>query len=319
MGGMFAGSLGAFAIDKRTFLLFAAPVFLPVTARFFLMGGELYTAMGVLGLVFMAMMVSLVLRMNATFVEAFHLSLRNQRLARRTKRLNAQLVALNDELRERSLHDALTHTHNRRFVSDVVRHETDRFAYTRQKHLEGLPGELEPSVPVYGVFLVDIDFFKHVNDTHGHASGDEVLKAFAGRLKHLMRKDDVLVRWGGEEFLIVLKRTDPEHLRRFSEKVLQVVRASPFLTADRTPLRITCSVGYAAYPFFSRAPCALGLEQTIDIADRALYSAKHQGRDRAIHAQPGPGAREQSQEWVGWFANHLDEAFDQGLVELTDS
>lgn len=281
MGGMFAGSMGAFAIDSMVFVLFSAPVMLPVTIHSFLMGGELNTAMAVMGLIFMAMMAIVVRRMNATMVDAFRLGIQNKLLARNTKKLNHKLILANKNLKRLSLYDSLTNIHNRRFVFDVVRNEVNRFGYTYGR----IPVAAEEAATVYGIFMIDIDHFKQVNDGYGHACGDQFLIQFAAILKSLVRKDDVLSRWGGEEFLVVLKRTSPEYLGEFAAKVISAVAATSFRLNDSTTIRKTCSLGYASFPFLQSYPKALSLEQVIDLADKALYFAKNHGRNRVAKAE----------------------------------
>lgn len=122
------------------------------------------------------------------------------------------------------------------------------------------------------VMLIDIDHFKHINDTFGHDIGDAVLVDFAALLKEPMRNTDILGRWGGEEFLLVLPSTESEQARMLSNRLCNVVAKHPFSTVGQ----VTVSIGVAiSQP--EDTP-----ETLVKRADRALYAAKQSGRNRAI-------------------------------------
>jgi diguanylate cyclase (GGDEF)-like protein len=136
---------------------------------------------------------------------------------------------------------------------------------------------------VFGVFLIDIDHFKKVNDEYGHIAGDHVLLKMADTLKRLIRDDDYLVRWGGEEFIIILNKTKPEYLKSFSKKVLDQVGKTPVELVNKQIIYKTCSIGCVCLPFVASQPDALTLEETINLSDLAMYIAKENGRNRAVH------------------------------------
>ena len=127
---------------------------------------------------------------------------------------------------------------------------------------------------------MDIDHFKHINDGHGHAAGDVVLVEVAKRLNEVVRGDDLVVRWGGEEFLIVAAKLTTEQTDQLAARVLASIGATPFLV-DGHSLRVTTSVGYARFPL---PPYAVPVpwEQAVNLADMALYTAKSHGRNRAV-------------------------------------
>jgi diguanylate cyclase (GGDEF)-like protein len=133
---------------------------------------------------------------------------------------------------------------------------------------------------------VDVDHFKDLNDTWGHATGDEVLVAMARRLASIIRETDVLVRWGGEEFLIVSQATSAGAARRVARRILDVVGGQPFETSDGLSVTKTCSVGWAVFPWICKVPDAVPVDDIIKLADRALYMAKQGGRNRAIGLYP---------------------------------
>ncbi len=122
------------------------------------------------------------------------------------------------------------------------------------------------------VLLVDLDHFKEINDSHGHLAGDRVLRGVAQLLSGSLRESDIAVRWGGEEFLLVLRACDLAEARRIAEKLRQEIEQQDFDVAGRK-VKVTISVGVAEYDS-SESP-----DQWINRADRGLYSAKHAGRN----------------------------------------
>lgn len=317
LGGTFAGAVGAFAIKRRIFLIFAAPIILPVTIHSFMLGGEINTAMATMGILFIIMMLLVVSRMHATLVAAFRFDIQNAQLARDTLRLNQELQVANDKFKRLSFYDSLTNATNRRFITDVLQNEVNRFTFTRRR---GLIEQIIPPDPqklVYGLFIVDIDHFKQINDTYGHHYGDRMLIQFVDILKSLVRKDDVVSRWGGEEFVIVLKRTAPEYLQVFAKKVIQAIAATEFKVSETETIRKTCSLGFTELPFFRTVPDALTLEQTLEIADHALYHAKSSGRNQAIMAVNKLASEDVlSAEKGAMLVKNLSDAIEKGLLQL---
>jgi diguanylate cyclase (GGDEF)-like protein len=129
--------------------------------------------------------------------------------------------------------------------------------------------------------MIDVDHFKRVNDLHGHAAGDDVLTAVAGRLRAGMRVEDMLARFGGEEFTAILRTTDLAASRVVAERLRRLVEATPVRVAT-VELAITISAGCAS---LSEAKAATP-EALLAAADRRLYAAKRTGRNRAISADP---------------------------------
>ncbi|TDR41122.1 diguanylate cyclase (GGDEF)-like protein [Tahibacter aquaticus] len=207
---------------------------------------------------------------------------RNRHLARRAGQLQREvalrtreLADANRRLEHASLTDPLTGLWNRRHFSLEMPAECAR-ALRRAE--EG------DTRTVLGLVLIDCDHFKQINDRHGHAVGDAVLVEIAARLRSQAREGDVLLRWGGEEFLLVLRDTDRDSLAAAARRVLDGIGGRPFVFGVE-PLAVTCSLGVCAFPFDSAAPGVLSLDACLRIADAALYRAKHQGRDRAVLAQ----------------------------------
>lgn len=216
------------------------------------------------------------------------------RLARRAAdRLNmelhaasAELAAANVELKEASLTDPLTKLHNRRFfqvmigseVSKSLRQYSERPVNDSEKR-----GFANRDIVFY---LVDIDHFKRVNDLYGHPAGDAMLVEAARRIGSAMRKSDTLVRWGGEEFLVISYPTERSEAETLARRIMCEFSEQPFDLGDAIHLRKTCSVGWAPFPWFVAEPAALNYEEVLKLADRALYTAKESGRNCAVGLVP---------------------------------
>jgi two-component system, cell cycle response regulator len=181
--------------------------------------------------------------------------------AAHVKQLQDQLWERNTELDRISRTDSLTGLHNRRHLED----ELQRQRNTARRHHDQL-----------AVVLFDIDHFKHVNDTYGHPTGDLVLCEFARRLGQELRAGDIAGRWGGEEFLIILPRTDLAGAVHIAERIRIVTAATPITTAGQE-ITITVSGGCALGP-------AQDPDELIQIVDTRLYQAKAAGRNQVVAA-----------------------------------
>jgi diguanylate cyclase (GGDEF)-like protein/PAS domain S-box-containing protein len=162
-----------------------------------------------------------------------------------------------DELLRQATHDALTGTFNRRHLEEVLRKEVDR----AERHARPL-----------AVAMLDVDHFKRVNDAHGHQAGDEVLRAISERCQGMLRSNDVLGRYGGEEFVVVFPETTLEEAGAVAERLRVAVAEAP-IKAGSDALSVTVSMGLAAH---ARGQDMDGLLRR---ADAALYAAKQDGRN----------------------------------------
>jgi len=190
--------------------------------------------------------------------------------------LQKNLIAARDELRFRATHDALTGIANRGVILDAIHRE-----HSRQLR-EG--GSL-------GLIMVDLDHFKHVNDTHGHLAGDAVLKEVARRMTACARPYDTVGRYGGEEFLVVVASADGVGAMALAERIRREIAARPVLT-DAGPVSITASCGVTV----SNADKPLDSEDLLRAADEALYLAKQQGRNRVALAPTAVPTHSESSE-----------------------
>jgi len=207
---------------------------------------------------------------------------RQRVLAARVAEATAALNAKSAELEEASLTDPLTGLRNRRFLEQQLPGDV---ALAVRHHEGGGPyGHAPLAAPPDGrhemlFFIIDVDNFKHVNDAHGHAAGDAVLTQMRGRLGEVFRASDYLVRWGGEEFLVVARETPRERAAELAERARQSIASQPFELGGGLRLSLTCSVGFVAFPLCVALPRALDWRAAVDLADAALYQAKAGGRD----------------------------------------
>ena len=185
-------------------------------------------------------------------------------------------VILRLEMADLALRDNLTQLRNRRAMTEFMLLETEQV-------LRSWRGEAMGKAPSsLGILMIDMDHFKAVNDTHGHIAGDAVLVQLAGVLSDVVRKPDLVVRWGGEEFIVVARETDRTPPSRLAERIRACVEEHDFRLPSGEVIRRTCSVGYALFPFSTAHPDRLAWEQVIAVADAALYRAKTKGRNRTV-------------------------------------
>jgi diguanylate cyclase (GGDEF)-like protein len=199
-----------------------------------------------------------------------------------------ELQRKNLELQEISYTDPLTGVWNRRYLEEIVAAEAGQVLRTYERARGSDIRKLDHRDLIF--IMVDMDFFKQVNDVHGHPAGDRLLQRVAERLGKVVRKSDVLVRWGGEEFLIMSRSADPSGTPAFCERILDIMASEAFDLGHGVLVRKTCSIGWAPFPWSRGAYEALCAEETIELADTALYRAKRGGRNQGIGILPGVGA-----------------------------
>jgi diguanylate cyclase (GGDEF)-like protein len=183
--------------------------------------------------------------------------------------------AASNRIYEMSVRDGLTGIYNRRYFNDRLASE---FAYAFRHR-----------TPLC-VILGDIDHFKLINDTHGHSVGDLVLRRVAGELQASVRTEDLVARFGGEEFVVMTRGIDAEGAKAFAERIRAII-ARALINAESTRVPVTMSLGVA---HTQNAPDVNTADMLIEAADVALYAAKRGGRNRVEVAYPGhytnPGA-----------------------------
>ncbi|GAA2852410.1 hypothetical protein Acy02nite_51930 [Actinoplanes cyaneus] len=161
--------------------------------------------------------------------------------------------------------DGLTGVHTRRFLSEALHAGRERAA----RH-----------GGTYALLLVDVDHFKHINDTYGHPAGDQVLRELARRLRGACRDVDVVARFGGEEFAVLVTGELPGGLSALAERLRERIAEAPVVLDGCTAIRVTVSVGAAALPGTAST------EELLVAADAALYEAKRGGRNRVVLSDP---------------------------------
>jgi diguanylate cyclase (GGDEF)-like protein len=215
-------------------------------------------------------------------------------LYRRVRETNRRLATSNEMLKVQSERDPLTGLANRRHFQAVMRQLA-------------ADGKLNGTV-----YLIDIDHFKNVNDQHGHSAGDAVLVEVAQRLRETLREQDLIVRWGGEEFLVVVQSIGAEQVDALAQRMLNVLDRAA-VTVDAHRIAVSASIGFATFPI---GPTSLRVswERAINLVDTAMYLAKAHGRNRAYGVRLLHASDEASLEAL---THSLEAAWRDGQVELT--
>jgi len=206
-----------------------------------------------------------VLALNSFSVEAFSdmdlTSLRTFATTAAAAILNARLY---EEAHYLAITDVLTELNNRRHFFDLARAELDR----SQRYQRSL-----------SLLMLDLDHFKHVNDRYGHTVGDQVLQAVAARCKETIRKQDIIGRYGGEEFALILPETDTQAAHNTANRIRVSIAETPFAASNGDEINLTVSIGIATLDKHTR-----DLTTFISAADSALYKAKESGKDCIVVA-----------------------------------
>jgi diguanylate cyclase (GGDEF)-like protein len=202
----------------------------------------------------------------------------NARLESLVAERTADLRQANAALQESSMVDPLTGLKNRRYLSAFMPEELARTMRLQRTRAQAGAIAADRNIDLC-VLMVDLDHFKSVNDQHGHNAGDAVLRQVAEVMRAACRASDVVVRWGGEEFLIVARNIDREHASQLAGQLCDAVRKHPFDLGNGVVLRKTCSVGYTAFPLLAGDPERFDWEQALELADQCMYAAKNSGRD----------------------------------------
>lgn len=197
-------------------------------------------------------------------------------------RSDKELVRINRDLREESLTDLLTGARNRRYLSVSI--DADLRQVVRS-YSPAAPAQSKRNRDL-AFYLIDTDSFKQVNDRHGHAMGDKLLVEMARRISSAIRHSDVLIRWGGDEFLVVSRYTDRNDCSILASRVLKFVGGEPFELAPGVRVNCTCSIGWAVFPWYVLGPEKIDYQEILRLADSALYEAKKAGKNQAVGMLP---------------------------------
>ncbi len=224
-------------------------------------------------------------------------------LYRKVRHANAQLEVKNLELKQQSSRDPLTALYNRRHFQEFMRTHMQV-----EKRGSGTSGE----EIVGALFLLDVDHFKHVNDSYGHAAGDAVLKMIADNLRVILRETDMIVRWGGEEFLAFLPAIPRSGVEEIARRLLTGISAHTIDYQD-SKISVNVSIGFAPFPLVP-GNTPLPWERAVNLVDMALYLAKAHGRNRAYGVR---GFANFDQTSVESIEQDLERAWRAGFVDLS--
>ncbi len=187
--------------------------------------------------------------------------------------LSVANIRLRDALRAQPIKDPLTGLYNRRYLEETLDREIRRAVRAEQ---------------ALGILMLDLDHFKKFNDTYGHDAGDTVLRETAQFLEKSIRAEDIVCRFGGEEFVIILPTAELSAAHARGERIRSKLRELSVRHQGQALGVITVSVGVAGLPLHGTSP-----KELLEAADAALYSAKREGRDRVVDAPPPPNVETQ--------------------------
>lgn len=222
----------------------------------------------------------------------------------RVRKVNMKLNEKNQELDFLSTRDPLTTLYNRRYfqtmIGSIDLSKAERRATATSEQT------------TRALYLIDIDHFKKINDHYGHAAGDAVLVETADRLRKGLREHDVIVRWGGEEFLVFAQQLPLARVHDLAHRILELFSFQSVAYQDKS-IRITASVGYCLLPLRGESEQLLSWDRGVNIVDMALYLAKAHGRNRAYGVTALKSAAPEVMETI---EKDLEVAWQNGLVEL---
>ncbi|MGI6395102.1 MAG: ligand-binding sensor domain-containing protein [bacterium] len=240
--------------------------------------------------------------------------LREKELKKIVDERTEELVKVNEKLRESILKDPMTELCNRRYLFEIEQPRYERMLFGLKKNLYDENGNFVKPEKVTGLFLIDISGLKKINEKKGYDFGDKLLKAFAQTLKNSVRKDDLVVRWGGDEFLVILNSTDYDHLSVYAKKVLSTGLEGIEIEGEE-PMKIVVSIGYSAMPFY-QGEHNLNFEENLLMSDMALFKALAQGHGFIKQAVPGNFVPDKAQ--IESFMKDIDEGIESGFFNIVD-
>jgi diguanylate cyclase (GGDEF)-like protein len=235
------------------------------------------------------------------------------KLEREVNQRTAELSEANEMLLHASITDQLTGLHNRRFLADAM---VERLESITKRFAEKLiEDEIDcESGPRLMALMFDLDGFKPVNDNYGHEAGDKVIIQVAQILQRECRRDDIVVRWGGDEYMVVAEVINVNQAQALAEKIRCAIANHGFDVGLSNHIHLSSSLGFALYPFSHYAPHSVSWDQVHLLADQALYKSKDAGRNTWT------GIAEQSKELpfstLNSIVPNLDQAIAQNDVKL---
>jgi diguanylate cyclase (GGDEF)-like protein len=217
-----------------------------------------------------------------------------------------QKKRLAEQYQQMSVRDSLTKLGNRRYLEQQMNRE---FAYLHRELRTNKQAAL-------GIYIFDIDHFKKINDSYGHQAGDEVLQELSKRITQATRDTDLLVRWGGEEFVFIARLDTKERTYQLADRILSTINSQPFEVSQHDPIAVTCTLGVVKFPFIDTGNLNLW-SRLINLADAALYYGKMKQRNCWVALNnENINAKEQLDELL---KRPLEEAVEQGLISIKTS
>ena len=193
---------------------------------------------------------------------------------------NEELKSLNKKLVEASTTDSLTGLKNRRFLHEFINKEIATVIRRQQGTFMPDPDSNTVNISSSLFFMmIDLDGFKAINDTHGHQAGDKALVQVRDILNYSCRQSDTIIRWGGDEFMIIGNVASPRVVEQLAERIRANLAEHQYKLGDGHVARLSGSIGFAMYPFSSKNLNALNWEQVVAVADNAAYTGKKNGRN----------------------------------------
>ncbi|WJG08504.1 ligand-binding sensor domain-containing diguanylate cyclase [Aliiglaciecola sp. LCG003] len=202
-----------------------------------------------------------------------------QELELEVKSRTVELREANEQLLNASVTDQLTGLHNRRYLNNIIEQQCASVFREFEENL--VTGRCTAdSGPRLFFLMFDLDGFKPINDTYGHDAGDKVICQVSDLLKLVCRKSDTVIRWGGDEFLIMGRVEEVSEIELLAERLRSKISGFGFDINLKQKMHLSCSIGYSMYPFSHHYPDSLSWEQVHLLADNALYKSKEGGRNQ---------------------------------------
>jgi len=244
----------------------------------------------ILATLFIVMAIAGIIRLRVGALRRRNLTLQKM-VAERTDELNQA----NELLRNQSLTDPLTGLKNRRYLGVCMPEDVAQVRRVHRNVVLGHQDRLQLNIDL--IFLmVDIDYFKSVNDRYGHAAGDLVLQQVAEIIRDKTRDTDTVVRWGGEEFLVVARNAARMDSHLLAERIRSGIEGYNFDLGGGETIRKTCSIGFSFFPFSEDDADLFHWEKIVDLADHCLFAAKRSGRNAWVGLYMGQSG---DKEFVG--------------------
>lgn len=318
-----AAAVAMYCTWTPSYISFLFLAVVPISLRLISEGGLVYVVLGLLGLFFTAILARTGRVMHTANVRSLEAGIRNEALSlflseekAKQEELNRKLQTAHDQLRQLSMTDELTGLWNRRFLNATIPEDVAQVVRNYHNIHQGLENLMPINIDI--VFLIlDLDHFKVVNDTYGHGAGDQVLIQIRQLLTGFSRDTDTVIRWGGDEFLVVARNSRRSNYMVLVERIRQAVETHQFDIGMEKPLHLTCSIGAAVFPFLSKWPEALSWDRVVELADTCLYAAKRSGRNAWVGVIPTDLAT--LEDLTPHLAEHLHGLIREGKLEMKTS